>query len=49
MNTHLTAVANGTDFVWTDTAGNASGSTATTSDATLIYNYPSTYTSQVHN
>jgi hypothetical protein len=46
MNTHLTATAGGTDFVWTDTAGNAAG---TQGDATLIYNYPSTYTSQVHN
>jgi hypothetical protein len=46
MNTHLTAVASGTDFVWTDTAGNAS---ITQGDATLIYNYPSTYTAQVHN
>jgi len=47
MNTHLVSTGT-TDFVWTDTAGNATTTTAT-SNANLIYNYPSTYTSQVHN
>jgi len=48
LYTHLTATSGGTDFVWTDTAGNATTTTAT-QDATLIYNYPSTYTASVPN
>ncbi len=48
-NTYLySSLAATSGFVWTDTAGNATNSTGSNITSS-IYNYPSTFTSSIHN
>lgn len=50
-NTYVyTSLASAAGFVWTDTAGNATNPVNSGSNITgTIYNYPSTFTSSIHN
>ena len=49
-NTYMyTTLATGSNFVWRDTAGQIGSTTVNVAGTTNIYNYPSTFTSSIHN